>query len=780
MRRKFWALLMTVMMIATMVPAIAFAEEDSVNVKEETTVEQTQQSETDNQMEENEQTVDATEAAYDKSCEENQPEAKSGKVNVCVVKAWADYFNQDGIRPASVKVRLYADGKSTGKTLTLTAGTAWTGYFINLDKYKNGKKVIYTITEDRVPGYTTVITGNQVTGYLVTNTHIPEVTKVSGTKTWNDADNQDGIRPDSIVVKLKGSDGSVRCMTVTAEDNWAYTFKLLPKYKCGKEIVYTVSEKEVEGYTSEVKGNDIINTHVPEQISISVEKVWDDADNQDGKRPEDITAVLCIGENETDRTVVLSEGNGWKAEFTGLDKYKAGEEIDYTVKETGLSAETAEAYDSVVTGDRTNGFVITNTHEPELTEVSGTKTWDDADNQDGKRPDEITVRLLANGQEIDSKTVTAADEWKYTFSDLPVYKEGAVGEKVVYTITEDLVDGYIPDDNPEDFDITNTHEPEKTAVTVNKVWDDADDQDGIRPEEITVKLYANGEETDKELKLTEENGWTGMFDELDKYKAGQEIAYTVTEEAIEGYETAIEANEAGGFTVTNSHTPETIAVTGTKTWDDADDQDGMRPDEITVRLLANGQEIDSKTVTAEENWEYSFEDLPKYENHGTPISYTVLENGVEGYQTAIDGYDITNSYTPGKVSVSVVKSWQDDNDKDGIRPDEITVKLYADGEDTGEELELSAADNWTGTFKELDEYNAGEKVEYTVEEVAVDGYKTVITGDADNGYIVTNSHTPDGSVKTGDDMNIMLLGGAALAALLAALAVVFTRRRRNA
>ena len=780
MRRKFWALLMTVMMIATMVPAIAFAEEDSANVKEETTVEQTQPSEADNQMEENEQTVDATEAAYDKSCEENQPEAKSGKVNVCVVKAWADYFNQDGIRPASVKIRLYADGKSTGKTLTLTAGTAWTGYFTGLDKYRNGKKVIYTITEDRVPGYTPVITGNQVTGYLVTNTHIPEVTKVSGTKTWNDADNQDGIRPDSIVVKLKGSDGSERCMTVTAEDNWAYTFKLLPKYKCGKEIVYTVSEKEVEGYTSEVKGNDIINTHVPEQISISVEKVWNDADNQDGKRPEDITAVLCIGENETDRTVVLSEGNGWKAEFTGLDKYKAGEEIDYTVKETGLSAETAEAYDSVVTGDRTNGFVITNTHEPELTEVSGTKTWDDADNQDGKRPDEITVRLLANGQEIDSKTVTAADEWKYTFSDLPVYKEGAVGEKVVYTITEDLVDGYIPDDNPEDFDITNTHEPEKTAVTVNKVWDDADDQDGIRPEEITVKLYANGEETDKELKLTEENGWTGMFDDLDKYKAGEEIKYTVTEEAIEGYETAIEANEAGGFTVTNSHTPETIAVTGTKTWDDADDQDGMRPDEITVRLLANGQEIDSKTVTAEENWEYSFEDLPKYENHGTLISYTVLENGVEGYQTAIDGYDITNSYTPGKVSVSVVKSWQDDNDKDGIRPDEITVKLYADGEDTGEELELSAADNWTGTFKELDEYNAGEKVEYTVEEVAVDGYKTVITGDADNGYIVTNSHTPDGSVKTGDDMNIMLLGGAALAALLAALAVVFTRRRRNA
>ena len=44
--------------------------------------------------------------------------------------------------------------------------------------------------------------------------------------------------------------------------------------------------------------------------------------------------------------------------------------------------------------------------------MKGSKTWNDADNQDGKRPESITVRLLANGEEKDSQTVTADEKWK--------------------------------------------------------------------------------------------------------------------------------------------------------------------------------------------------------------------------------------------------------------------------------------------------------------------------------------------------------------------------------
>ena len=88
---------------------------------------------------------------------------------------------------------------------------------------------------------------------------------------------------------------------------------------------------------------------------------------------------------------------------------------------------------------------------------------------------------------------------------------------------------------------------------------------------------------------------------------------------MEGYETSVD-----GFNITNTYTTETTEVKGSKTWNDADNQDGKRPESITVRLLANGEEKDSQTVTADENgnWTYSFEKLPKYEA-GKEIVYTV-------------------------------------------------------------------------------------------------------------------------------------------------------------
>src|SRR5699024_1714097 len=85
------------------------------------------------------------------------------------------------------------------------------------------------------------------------------------------------------------------------------------------------------------------------------------------------------------------------------------------------------------------GFNITNTHEPELIDVEGTKTWDDADDQDGKRPESITVYLLANGEPLDNVEVSADSEWTYAFTDLPRYEDGV---EITYTIQEANVDEY--------------------------------------------------------------------------------------------------------------------------------------------------------------------------------------------------------------------------------------------------------------------------------------------------------------------------------------------------
>ena len=101
-----------------------------------------------------------------------------------------------------------------------------------------------------------------------------------------------------------------------------------------------------------------------------------------------------------------------------------------------------------------------------------------------------------------------------------------------------------------------------------------------------------------------------------------------------------------GNDITNTHTPETIAVKGTKTWNDNNNQDKIRPDQIKVNLVVNGKVIQSKFVSVATNWTYTFDNLPKFEA-GKAIEYQVVEDAVPGYVSTVKGFDITNTHTPG-------------------------------------------------------------------------------------------------------------------------------------
>lgn len=658
-----------------------------------------------------------------------------GRTSASVTKIWDDADNQDGKRPESITVALLANGTPTNKTVTLTAANNWTQTITGLPEKADGEYITYTWTEVNVPeGYSLTGTSKNETVTTLTNTHTPELTSITGTKTWKDADNQDGKRPESITVNLFADGTKLKSQKVSADadGNWSYSFVNLPKYAKGKEITYTVTEDAVDGYTTESDGYNFINTHQPETTEITVTKTWDDADNQDGKRPESITVILLANGAEKDRqTVTADEAGNWTYTFKDLPKYENGEEITYTVSEDTVT-------DYTTTYDGSN---ITNSYTPGKTSATVTKIWNDAENQDGKRPESITVSLLADGKET-GKTVTLSIEnnWKQTISDLP---EKADGKAIEYTWTEEtLPEGYELTDNSKNGTVTtltNTYAPETTSITVTKTWDDADNQDGKRPESIIVNLLANGEiAASQTVKADEAGNWTYTFKDLPKYANGQEITYTVTEEAVEGYETSVD-----GFNITNTYTTETTEVKGSKTWNDADNQDGKRPESITVRLLANGEEKDSQTVTADENgnWTYSFEKLPKYEA-GKEIVYTVTEDAVADYTTEITGYDITNSYAPGKTSVTVTKAWADNDNRGGHRPKEIKVRLKADGENSGEEITLNAENNWTYTWSDLDQKKAGKDIAYTVEETGkAAGYISTVTGNAEEGFIITNTIT---------------------------------------
>jgi serine-aspartate repeat-containing protein C/D/E len=506
-----------------------------------------------------------------------------------------------------------------------------------------------------------------------------------------------------------------------------------------------LKKQQLTGYETTYDGNNITNTHEVEKTSVSGQKTWSDHDNQDGVRPDEITVNLLADGKKVDSKTVTAK-DGWKYEFNDLDKFKAGQpikyskfndldkfkagqEIKYTVEEAAVAG-----YETTYDGNN-----IVNTHQVAKTSVSGQKTWSDHDNQDGVRPDEITVNLLADGKKIDSKTVTAKDGWKYEFNDLDKFK---AGQEIKYTVEEAAVAGY--ETTYDGNNIVNTHQVAKTSVSGQKTWSDHDNQDGVRPDEITVNLLADGKKIDSKT-VTAKDGWKYEFNDLDKFKAGQEIKYTVEEAAVAGYETTYDGNN-----IVNTHQVAKTSVSGQKTWSDHDNQDGIRPSSITVNLLANGQQVASKKVSASDNWQYSFDNLAAYAN-GQKITYTVTEDAVAGYTSTIDGYNVTNNHTPATVKVSGTKTWNDNNNQDGIRPSSITVNLLANGQQVASK-KVSASDNWQYSFDNLAAYANGQKITYTVTEDAVAGYTSTI-----DGYNVTNNHTPAtvkvSGTKTWNDNN---------------------------
>lgn len=111
------------------------------------------------------------------------------------------------------------------------------------------------------------------------------------------------------------------------------------------------------------------------------------------------------------------------------------------------------------------------------------------------------------------------------------------------------------------------------------------------------------------------------------------------------------------------------------------------------------------------------------------------------YTVSIKGNDLTNSYTPGKTSVTVSKYWNDSNNQDGIRPQDISVQLYANGKESGKPVTLNEGNKWQYTWKELDEKKNGKTIEYIVKEVDVpEGYTATVTDDGKGHITLTNSH----------------------------------------
>lgn len=233
---------------------------------------------------------------------------KGGNVKIVVKKSWDDSNNSDGIRPDSVVVKLYQNGKYIDQDV-LNSSNNWSTEFNDLPKQDDvGEDYEYEVKEES----TSVINGNAKTGYEVayevkestdtssdittittdiTNTHTPKTVQKTIRKTWDDENDQDKIRPDSVRFNLlvNGKD-VVDTVTLNSENGWKARSKVLPKCENGNEIEYTweevkegvVTGDEQIGYKVFYDENSddpdttvATNSHTPGRGSITITKELD-------------------------------------------------------------------------------------------------------------------------------------------------------------------------------------------------------------------------------------------------------------------------------------------------------------------------------------------------------------------------------------------------------------------------------------------------------------------------------------------------------------------------
>ncbi|MBQ3508417.1 MAG: Cna B-type domain-containing protein [Peptococcaceae bacterium] len=686
---------------------------------------------------------------------------KQEQITVTGTKIWQDSVDRNHDNASELTLTLTRTSDKPGaEPETVNAKVTWKGdtySFSGLDKYDaEGYVYAYNVAEAGVVnGEITINVNGEDVRYQVTqngndviNT---ELITIEGKKIWDDDNNRDGKRPSTVTIWLWANQVKQTSATANEAGEWGYRFENLPAYVNGHKVVYTVTEEAVPGYTSQtVNGYDVKNTYAPAMVDIHVQKTWEDADNQDGIRPKSIR-VMLLANGKTVDEATLMDRNNWYHHFTNLPKNENGVPIVYTVQEAALPADSGYVLKDM--HQEINGvWHIINAHAPETVDIVGTKTWDDANNQDGKRPVSVTINLLADGKIVASDTVTAVNDWSYSFDDYPKYAAGEIGRAIVYTISEDPVAGYTTKVNG--YNVTNSYKPETTEATVQKVWDDADNQDGKRPAELKVTL-SNG----KEVILNKANGWKATVSNLPMYKDGKVINYTWTEASVNGYTLTETVTNGTVTTLTNTHTPEIVNIPITKVWNDNNNQDGKRPDAITLQLYADGVKVNNAQITLDTEldgvvndtdkngntiWSYVWKDLDKY-NNGKEIVYRVREvnpsnnavvtNGHQlgeytvNYVRANDGaITITNSYVPETITVKMQKAWNDNNNQDGSRPHEIYVNLLADGVVVTSDASGNAVGNvagfpgvhkvdqsteWAKAIANLPVYNNGRQIEYT-------------------------------------------------------------------
>ncbi|WP_163545698.1 Cna B-type domain-containing protein, partial [Granulicatella sp. zg-ZJ] len=546
------------------------------------------------------------------------------QIQVQVTKQWASR-----VKETSVTVQLYKNGNPEGNPVQLTENGNWTYTFMKLPKYKSENlENVYTVKEvgeenNRVTvgdhTYTVNVEGNQENGYTITNTYVPGKTEYTVNKVWVNGPTE---KP-TISVQLYQNGAVYGKAVELTSGTTSHTWRDLPATdNSGVAYTYTVDEVNVPaGYEKAVVDNTITNTYVPGKTEYTVNKVWV---NGPTEKPT-ISVQLYQNGAVYGKAVELTSGttnHTWQ-DLPATDS--SGVAYTYTVDEVNVPA----GYEKTVVDN-----TITNTYVPGKTEYTVNKVWV---NGPTEKPT-ISVQLYQNGVVYGEVVELTSGTTSHTWRDLPATDNSGVA----YTYTVDEVN--VPENYTKTIlgnTITNTYVPEKTRVSVTKVW-----RGNVSENSVQVQLYKNGEAMGTPVTLNESNQWKYEFTDLFVVDTPEQVTpnvYTVKEigEANNRvtvgdhtYTVNTEGTQANGYTIINTYVepikptplqPGKTTVSVTKVW-----RGNVSENSVQVQLYKNGEVMGAPVTLNESNqWKYEFTDLLVVDTpeQPTPNIYTVKEIG---------------------------------------------------------------------------------------------------------------------------------------------------------
>lgn len=721
--------------------------------------------------------------------------------NLTVNKVWNDSNDQDGKR-RTVTFDLYRklageadytkmDGQS--RDINVNAGDS-AAYWFDLPVVVDGKRAEYKAAEaTTIDGYTAQCTAPAFaadgSGMVMTctNTHAPETTSLGVNKGWNDAGNQDGIRPDSITVYLvKNGVKTNQSATLNAANNWsnANAFTNLPVYENGMKITYGVQEDVPSGYTVTTDGVDknhyitLTNTHHPNN-----KEVWFSKQSLGGQELAGATMRLTGTLDDTTKTFAaqtwisdgsqqsftLEPGTYTLTETKAPAGYTKADDIVFRVN-TGtdgkLQVRIRQSDGSYVAADDSL-ITMVDAYQPHRVAIAKNSLTDGITNIAGATMS-VTGRTL-DGKSVNSITWTTKQGQSQQLDLQPgTYTLSETNPPAGYTKADDITFSVDINGN---ITVGGKTQTDGTLTMVDKP-----DTNGIFFSKTAVG--GGAELAGAEFNLTGSTFEGKTIDPITWASGGtpkrfmlEDGVYTLTEtKAPTGYEAVkpltftvregqvyIDGVLQSDRTIRVEDRIATTMVRVRKVWSDLNY--GDRPEEVTFHLLRNAKELTDKQYTVKVNssssWTHTWTDLPRYDENGERYNYTVDEETTKtlkdgSYRVSItkrpyqDGaeYTVLNVRELDAISAKVTKTWNDNSDNDGKRPHKLTFHVWGTSkqpkdptnltqgfEDKTEQMIVQdvnvSGDQQSWVFEGLPKLNIyGKSYAYTVTEEKVDGYTT--------------------------------------------------------